>query len=196
MCFLTWFSQNCATTPHHLSSVCINWVRYHVARTQIVQIFCAHAVSCASSESFCLFLWHFGWTAFVLCSPLRNLAYKHVVCYALRALCSWIQELDLTYWSEDTSGNVSSWSRRELFLGISSQRAFPGSGFCPGFIQTGHLFCSSRSSMWEAKLAGLLASCLLNCFLSLCYLDKETKGGLFEIYAVVWCQICLARLGK
>lgn len=34
------------------------------------------------------------------------------------------------------------------------------------------------------ELAGLLASCLLNCFLSLCYLDKETKGGLFfEIYA-------------
>lgn len=34
------------------------------------------------------------------------------------------------------------------------------------------------------ELAGLLASYLLNCFLSLCYLDRETKGGLFfEIYS-------------
>lgn len=34
------------------------------------------------------------------------------------------------------------------------------------------------------ELAGLLVSYLLNCFLSFCYLDKETKGGLFfEIYS-------------
>lgn len=114
---------------------------------------------------------YFSWCILVL----RNLAYKHIAC--LRR----VESLRSTIESKSFWFDLLKWRcwqlldpKGALFLGILSQEHSQVQA--PAVDSSKWIICFVVEAP-RGRWAGWFIGILLNCFLSLCYLDQETEGG-------------------